>query len=188
MATAGFENLLSFAGKLENRKLPPVDQWNPAFCGDIDIRIARDGNWLHEGRPFLRQPLVRLLSSILKREGDEYFLVSPVEKMHIQVEDVPFVAVGMTQEEGEHGSSPTLVFRTLTDDVIRLDREHLMRVETDPVSGEPRPYIQVRGGMEARIHRPVFYELVGLGREVIRQGVPHLIVESACLQFDLGRL
>lgn len=188
MAVAGFENFLSFAGKLENRKLPPVDQWNPAFCGDIDIRIARDGTWYHEGRPFLRQPLVRLLSSILKREGDEYFLVSPVEKMRIQVEDVPFVAVGLTREDDENNSAPTLVFRTLTDDVIRLDKEHPLRVQTDPANGEPRPYIQVRGEMEARIHRPVFYELVELGREVIRQGEPHLIIDSAGLEFDLGRL
>jgi hypothetical protein len=84
-----------------DRKLPPVDQWNPEFCGDIDIRIARNGSWYHEGRPFLRPSLVRLLSSILKREGDDYFLVSPVEKMRIQVEDVPFIAVGMTQEEAD---------------------------------------------------------------------------------------
>jgi hypothetical protein len=186
MTAAGFENFLSHAGKLADRKLPPVDQWNPTFCGDIDIRIARNGSWYHEGRPFLRQPLVNLLSSILKREGDEYFLVSPVEKMRIQVEDVPFIAVGMT-EENVNGEL-TLIFRTLTDDIIPLDAEHPLRVQTDELTGEPRPYIQVRGGMEARIHRPVFYELVERGREVIRQGEPHLMIESAGLQFDLGRL
>lgn len=186
MTAAGFENFLSHAGKMADRKLPPVDQWNPAFCGDIDIRIARDGSWYHEGRPFLRQPLVRLLSSILKREGEEYFLVSPVEKMRINVEDVPFIAVGMT-EENLNGEQ-TLIFRTLTDDIIPLDAEHPLRVQTDELTGEPRPYIQVRNGMEARIHRPVFYELVERGREVIRQGEPHLMIESAGLQFDLGRL
>jgi hypothetical protein len=186
MAAAGFENFLSHAGKLADRKLPPIDQWNPACCGDIDIRIARNGSWYHEGRPFLRQPLVRLLSSILKREDDEYFLVSPVEKMRIQVEDVPFIAVGMT-EESLNGEQ-TLIFRTLTDDIVPLDAEHPLRVQTDGVTGEPRPYIQVRNGMEARIHRPVFYELVERGREVIRCGESHLMIESAGLQFDLGRL
>lgn len=185
---AGFESFLSYAGKLENRKLPPVDQWNPDFCGDMDIRIARNGTWYHEGRPFLRQPLVRLLSSILKREGDEYFLVSPVEKVRIQVEDVPFIAVGMTVECGEQGEPDTLVFRTLTDDIVRLDTGHPLRVQTDRFSGEPRPYIQVRGGMEARIHRPVFYELVERGREVLRNGELHLMVDSAGHAFDLGRL
>ena len=186
MTTAGFESFLSHAGKLADTKLPPVDQWNPAFCGDIDIRIARNGSWYHEGRPFLRQPLVRLLSSILKREGDEYFLVSPVEKMRIQVEDVPFIAVGLTEEnlDGEL----TLIFRTLTDDIVPLNAEHPLRVKTDGLTGEPRPYIQVRGGMEARIHRPVFYELVERGHETVRQGEPHLMIESAGLQFDLGRL
>jgi hypothetical protein len=186
MSDAKFDNFLSCAAGVENRKLPPVDQWNPEFCGDIDIRIARNGSWYHEGRPFLRQSLVRLLSSILKREGDDYFLVSPVEKMRIQVEDVPFIAVGMTQEEAD--GKQILYFRTLTDDLVRLDAEHPLRVQTDSLSGEPRPYIQVRGGMEARIHRPVFYELVERGREVIRQGVPYLIIESAGQQFDLGRL
>ena len=87
MSDTKFDNFLSCAAGIENRKLPPVDQWNPEFCGDIDIRIARNGSWYHEGRPFLRPSLVRLLSSILKREGDDYFLVSPVEKMRIQVED-----------------------------------------------------------------------------------------------------
>ena len=188
MVAAGFENFLSFAGKMQGKNLPPVDQWNPDFCGDIDIRIARNGNWYHEGKPFLRAPLVRLLSSILKREGDEYFLVSPVEKVRICVEDVPFIAVGMTVEESAHGEDAALIFRTLTDDVVRLDAEHPLRVQTDSLSGEPRPYIQVRGGMEARIHRPVFYELVERGREVLRNGEIYLVVDSAGLQFDLGRL
>lgn len=183
---AGFENLLSAAGKTDGKSLPPVDQWNPAFCGDINIRIARNGSWYHEGRPFQRDALVKLLSSILKREGDEYFLVSPVEKMRIEVEDVPFIAVGMAEEPG--ANPPALLFRTLTGDLVRLDTVHPLRVQTDPVSGEPRPYIMVRGGMEARIHRPVFYELVERGRETLVDGELHLLVESAGVSFDLGRL
>lgn len=186
MNTAGFENLLSQAGRFEAGKLPPVDQWNPAFCGDMDLRIARDGTWYHEGRAFQREALVRLLSSILKKEGAEYFLVSPVEKIRIQVEDVPFVVVGMTEEHDV--DPPVLIFRTLTQDIVRLDADHPLRVQTDPVTGEPRPYILVRGGMEARIHRPVFYELVERGRESLVNGGRHLVVDSGGLTFDLGSL
>lgn len=186
MTTAGFESLLSQAGQLEAGKLPPVEQWNPPFCGDIAIRIARNGSWYHEGRPFQREALVRLLSSILKREGDEYFLVSPVEKMRIAVEDVPFIAVGMTEENPQDGGSPVLWFRTLTNDLVRLDAAHPLRVQTDPLTGEPRPYILVRGGMEARIHRPVFYELVERAREVLINGEPHLVIRSGDDEFDLG--
>lgn len=187
MTTAGFESLLSACGDISaTGKMPPVHLWNPPFCGDIAIRIARNGTWYHEGRPFLRQPLVRLLSSILKREGDEYFLVSPVEKLRIEVEDVPFIAVGMAVESAD--GVPVLFFRTLTDDLVRLDSEHPLRVQADPITGEPRPYIMVRGGMEARIHRPVFYELVERGREQLQDGELHLVIDSDGLLFDLGRL
>ncbi len=169
------------------QKLPPVHLWNPPFCGDIDIRIARNGTWFHEGTVIHRQPLVRLFSTILKKEGDDYFLVTPVEKVRIQVEDVPFIAVGVT-EEGE-GDSRVLVFRTFTDDRVPLDADHRLRVETDRVSGEPRPYIQMRGGMEARIHRPVFYHLVVYGtRKNTLQCETHLVVESAGLTFSLGSM
>lgn len=183
--TPGFEGLLTHAGHASEGKLPPVHLWQPSFCGDIDIRIARNGSWFHEGRPFQREALVKLLSSILRKEGDEYFLVSPVEKMRITVEDVPFLVVGMTEETGT--APPVLLFRTLTGDVVRLDAQHPLRVSTDPVSGEPRPYVQVRGGMEARIHRPVFYELVERSHEVILNGEPHLLLVSGDQQFDLGR-
>lgn len=187
MADSGVSGFISFAGQLQGSKLPPVESWNPAFCGDIDIRIARNGSWYHEGRIFQRDALVRLLSSILRKEGDEYFLVSPVEKMRIQVEDVPFLVVEM-QRNSVADQLPTLLFRTLTDDVIRLDAEHPLRVQTDTVTGEPRPYIHVRHGMEARIHRPVFYEVVELGREVLINGQPHLVIDSAGETFDLGAL
>ena len=179
-----FHSLLALAGSASG-KLPPIEQWDPPFCGDIDICIARNGSWYHEGRIFQRPALVRLLSSILKREGDEYFLVSPVEKMRIQVEDVPFIAVEM-QEEPD-AALPTLLFRTLTDDVVRLDAGHPLRVITDPLTEEPRPYILVRGGMEARIHRPVFYALVERAREVLQDGELHLVIDSAGQSFDLGR-
>jgi hypothetical protein len=180
-------SFLSFAGKLKEQKLPPVESWHPACCGDINIRIARNGSWYHEGRIFRRDALVKLLSSILRKEGDEYFLVSPVEKMRIQVEDVPFLAVEM-QQEHVAGAASALLFRTTTDDMVRLDAEHPLRVQTDAVTGEPRPYIYLRSGMEARIHRPVFYEMVELAREVLRDGQSHLVIDSAGETFDLGAL
>jgi hypothetical protein len=186
MNTAGFENFLSHAGNIEGGKLPPVHLWNPDHCGDIDIRIARNGSWYHEGTQIMREPLVCLLSSLLRREGDDYFLVTPVEKMCIKVEDVPFIVVGVTADQT--ASSPTLIFRTLTNDIVRLDGEHPLRVQTDVISGEPRPYVLVRGGMEARIHRPVFYELVERGREMLIKGMPHLVIDSGGEVFDLGRL
>jgi hypothetical protein len=168
------------------QKLPPVHLWDPPFCGDIAIRIARNGSWFHEGTVFTRPALVRLLSSVLKKEGDEYFLVTPVEKMRIQVEDVPFIVIGFTEEMQE--GQRVLLFRTLTDDVVRLDAEHPLHVETDLLSGEPRPYILVRGGMEARIHRPVFYDLVAMGYEKLIHDEPHLVIDSAGASFSLGRL
>jgi len=103
------------------------------------------------------------------------------------VEDVPFIAVEM-QEEHLAGQPPALFFRTLTDDVVRLDAEHPLRVYTDAISGEPRPYILVRNGMEARIHRPVFYEMVELGRELVRDSQAHWVIDSAGEVFDLGAL
>lgn len=187
MATAGLDRLLAEAGSLGTGQLPPVEQWNPPFCGDIDIRIARNGTWYHEGRPFVRESLVRLMSSILKREGDDYFLVTPVEKMRIRVDDVPFLAVSMARDTAADGS-PVLSFRTLTQDVVTLDAAHPLRVVTDPLTGEPRPYIHVRGNMDARLHRPVFYELVEQAREAVVEGEAHLVIDSAGMTFDLGRL
>ncbi|MCC7515729.1 MAG: DUF1285 domain-containing protein [Pseudomonadales bacterium] len=187
MSSSGVDGFLSFASQLDRQKLPPVEQWNPACCGDIAIHIARNGSWYHEGRIFQRPALVKLLSSILRKEGDEYFLVSPVEKMRITVEDVPFIAVELRQEKDDK-QQPVLLFRTLTDDIVRLDAEHPLRVQTDSLTGEPRPYIMVRGGMEARIHRPVFYEMVELGHVVVQQGWEHLFISSAGIEFDLGRL
>lgn len=180
------KQLAATASEAAGQNLPPVHLWNPPFCGDIDIRIARNGTWFHEGTAIQREALVRLFSTILKKEGAEYFLVTPVEKVRIRVEDVPFLAVGMTVTGT--ADSPTLLFQTLTGDSVALDAQHPLRVETDPVSGEPRPYIHVRGGMDARIHRPVFYDLVALGRESVIDGEPHLVLDSAGQTFSLGRL
>jgi hypothetical protein len=139
------------------RSLPPVERWNPAHCGDIDIRIARDGAWYHQGSPFTRRELVRLFSTILKKEGDAYYLVTPAEKMRIQVEDVPFLAV-LLDADGA-GPSQTLTFTTNVGDLVTAGPDNPIRVETDLRTGQPAPYVHVRRGLEARISRTVFFQL-----------------------------
>ena len=131
------------------------------FCGDIDIRIAADGTWFHEGTPIGRARLVRLFSTVLRRDGDDYFLVTPVEKMEITVEDAPFVAVLMRREE--EGAEQALTFTTNVGDEVRADDEHPIVFRIDQETGEGAPYIEVRAGLEARISRAVFYDLVELG-------------------------
>ena len=142
------------------RKLPPVDKWNPAHCGDIDIRIARDGTWFHEGSPVGRRELVRLFSTILRKDGDDYVLVTPAEKMRIVVEDAPFLAV-LVNVEGE-GRDQRLVFTTNVGDETVAGADNPIRVEIDPVTREPSPYVHVRRGLEAKIARPVYYQLADI--------------------------
>jgi hypothetical protein len=139
------------------RKLPPVEKWNPAHCGDIDIRIARDGTWFHEGSPVGRRELVRLFSTILRRDGDDYVLVTPAEKMRIVVEDAPFLAV-LLKVEGE-GRDQRLIFTTNVGDETVAGPDNPIRVEIDPKTREPSPYVHVRRGLEAKISRPVYYQL-----------------------------
>ncbi len=142
------------------RGLPPVERWNPKHCGEIDVRIARDGTWFHEGTPIGRKELVRLFSTILRKDADGFHLVTPVEKMRIVVEDAPFLAVLLSAE----GSGPTqrLTFITNVGDETVAGADNPIRVVTDPSTDEPRPYVHVRKGLEARISRNVFYQLVEL--------------------------
>ncbi|GAA0284486.1 DUF1285 domain-containing protein [Rhodovulum strictum] len=142
-------------------KLPPVDKWNPPFCGDIDMRIARDGTWFYMGTPIGRAPLVRLFSTILKREDGRYFLVTPVEKVGITVEDAPFIAVDF--ERAGEGAAQILTFVTNVGDRVAAGADHPIRVLRDAATGEPAPYVHVRGGLEARIDRKSFYRLVEIG-------------------------
>ena len=143
--------LAEIARLAEARRLPPVDSWNPPHCGGSGMRIARDGTWYHEGRPIARPAMVRLFSTILRREPDgSYVLVTPVEKLSIEVEDAPFVAVEMTSE-GE-GAARRLAFRLNTGDMVVAGPDHPLRL------GE-RPYLAVRGGLDALIARSVYYEL-----------------------------
>lgn len=148
--------LPEIARLVAERRLPPVEQWNPAHCGASDMRIARDGTWFHQGSPIGRAEMVRLFSTILRREPDGRFvLVTPVEKLDIAVEDAPFVAVEM-KASGE-GRDAALAFRLNTGELVTADADHPLRF----VEGEdgPRPYLRVRGGLEALVARPVYYDL-----------------------------
>lgn len=145
--------------------LPPVHLWNPAFCGDIDMRIARDGTWFYQGTPIGRKPMVRLFSTILRRDGDDYFLVTPVEKVGIKVDDAPFVAVSL--EVIGSAEQQVLRFTSNVEDLVDAGPAFPLRVETDPQTLEPAPYVLMRGNLEALIHRNVFYQLVELA--VLRQ-------------------
>ncbi|PVA09629.1 DUF1285 domain-containing protein [Pelagivirga sediminicola] len=145
----------------KGRALPPVDKWNPEFSGDLDMRIARDGTWFYLGTPIGRPELVRLFSTILRKDGDDYFLVTPVEKVGITVDDAPFVAVDF-EVEGE-GQAQKLTFLTNVGDSTMAGPDTPIRVERDPETGEPSPYILVRANLEALIDRKSFYRLVDIG-------------------------
>lgn len=153
--------------------------WNPAHCGEIDIVIKRDGRWLHEGAQINREALVRLFSTVLRKDPDGFHLVTPVEKMRITVEDAPFIAVRVDRE-GE-----ALRFVTNVGDEVEAGPEHVLRVEVGE-DGEPRPYLHVRRGLEALIARPVFYELVEMAEERETPAGPMLGVASNGAWFPLG--
>jgi hypothetical protein len=156
--------LASAAQRVNASGLPPVERWNPPFCGELDIRIASDGTWFYLGSPIGRPALVRLFSSVLKREGDRYFLVTPVEKIGIVVDDAPFQAVEMRTRE--QGGLPLLSFRTNVGDWVDCDADHGLRFEDAPRGGLA-PYLHVRAGLWAKLTRPLYYELVDRGE--IRQ-------------------
>lgn len=159
--------------------------WNPEREGEIDIRIAADGTWYHEGRRFQRDSLVRLFASVLRREAGGYFLVTPAEKLRIQVEDAPFVANLVERVDAD--GRQAIVFTTNIGDRVLLDREHVLRVEIDAASGEPRPYLQMHDGLEALIGRGAFFELANFAEEVERDGARYLSVSSLGESFELGR-
>lgn len=154
------EGLAASVKAAKTRGLPPVDKWNPPFCGDLDMRIARDGTWYYLGSPITRFELVKLFSSILKKEGDAYFLVTPVEKVGITVEDAPFVAVDFDRSGA--GEDQVLTFTTHVGDTVTAGPDHPIRVVIDPEASEPSPYILVRSNLEARIDRKSFYRLVDI--------------------------
>ena len=164
----------------EKRGPAPVERWNPPHCGDIDIRIRKDGVWLHEGSPIGRRELVLLFASVLRKDPDGYCLVTPAEKMRITVEDLPFRAVRVDRR------SEVLIFTTDVEDETEAGPDHPIRVETGAATGEPAPSVHVRGGLRARIARPVFYELVAMAEERAGPDGPVLGVASNGVFFPLG--
>ncbi|MFN3825325.1 MAG: DUF1285 domain-containing protein [Pseudorhodobacter sp.] len=157
----GMDSVIASASAAAKGKGPaPVHLWDPPFCGDLDMRIARDGTWFYQGTPIGRPALVRVFSNILKREGDSYFLVTPVEKVGIIVEDAPFVAVDF--EVAGEGEAQQVTFTTHVGDSAAAGPDHPIRITRDAETGEPSPYVLVRTNLEALIDRKSFYRLVDL--------------------------
>ena len=168
---AAFNELLKQVG---SASLPPVASWHPEREGQIDIRIRNDGTWLHEGTVVRRKSIAKVFSTILRREGDHYFLVTPVEKLRIQVDDVPFVAVDF--EASGEGQEQQILFKTNMDDVVLLDDAHPLTIET--TTSGPRPYMLVRNGLNARLVTDVFYRLADLVEDP--DGDPLYLWSSGC--------
>jgi hypothetical protein len=147
-------------GPASRKGPPPVDKWNPPYCGEIDMRIDAEGTWFYNGTPIGRPSLVRLFASVLRKDPERYVLVTPVERVGIAVADVPFIAVEMAIEGG--GGDRRIAFRTNVDDLVQVDDEHPLRFETD-VGGGVKPYVKVRGGLWARVTRALTYDLIDLG-------------------------
>lgn len=138
--------------------LPPVERWNPPYCGDSFIRIGADGTWFHQGVAMTRPGLVRLFSTLLRKDDDGFMLVTPAEKLSLAVEDAPFVAVLMTAEN--EGEAQRLIFTTNVGDRVVAGPSHALRFTPDRHTGAPVPYLHVRGGLEAKLARAVYYALV----------------------------
>lgn len=178
--TPSAEGLAKSASAAQKGGLPPVHLWDPPYCGEIDMEIRRDGTWFHDGTPIGRPAMVRLFSTILRRDGDRIFLVTPVEKVGIRVEDAPFVAVDVEAED------EALVFQTNVGDRVTAGPDHAIRVEID-ADGEPAPYLHVRHGLEALIDRKTFYRLVDLGRHAPHDGASWFGVTSGGTFFPIIR-
>jgi hypothetical protein len=161
--TTGLDALAGEARKAAGKGPPPVHLWNPPFCGDLDMRIATDGTWYYLRTPIGRPALVKLFASVLKREGDSYFLVTPVEKVGITVDDAPFLAVELQTEQGPDGR--VLNFRTNVDDWVGCGPDHVLRFEPEPGTGGLKPYLHVRRDLWAKVTRALFFDLVALGEE-----------------------
>ena len=159
----GIEAIADVARREGGKGAPPVHQWNPPFCGDIDMRIASDGTWYYMKTPIGRPALVKLFASVLKREANNYFLVTPVEKVGITVDDAPFVAVEMQAEDQTAGR--VLRFRTNVDDWVECGPGHSLRFDPQPDTGGLKPYLHVRRDLWAKLTRALFYDLVALGEE-----------------------
>jgi hypothetical protein len=181
--TAGLEALIGRAARA-GKGLPPVERWNPDFCGDLDMEIKRDGTWFYLGTPIGRMPLVQLFSTVLRKDEDgRTYLVTPVEKVGISVEDAHFVAVEVNAS-GE-GDAQVLTFRTNVGDVVEAGPENPLRFVDEEDTDGLKPYVLVRGRLEALVARPVMYELAELGEEIDIGGVPMFAVRSKGAVFPI---
>lgn len=161
--------------------LPAIEQWDPPFCGDIDLQIKHDGTWFYSGTPIGRKSLVKLFASVLKREQDNYFLVTPVEKVGIQVTDSPFIVTQWQQQNED------VIFITNVDDSFTLSETNPLKLMADKTTGEVLPYVLVRRNLWARLHQNVFYQLVEQGTESQINSERHRIISSSKQQFSLGK-
>ena len=167
--SAQLEGIAGAVKEAGGRGPPPVHLWNPPYCGEIDMRIAADGTWFYQKTPIGRAALVKLFASVLKREGDHYYLVTPVEKCGITVDEAPFLAVELAVENAAATADPavsrTLRFRTNVDDWVTAGPDNALRFEPEPVTGGLKPFLHVRRNLWAKVTRALFYDLVDLGEE-----------------------
>jgi hypothetical protein len=187
MANEGQSNRLEAITKAVGRSdggIPPVHLWNPPDCGDIDMRIGHDGTWYYQKTPITRPAMVRLFASILKREGDRYYLVTPVEKCGITVDDAPFLAVDVAQETTPSGAA--LRFRTNVGDEVVCGPDHTLRFEPQPPDGGLKPYVHIRRGLWAKVTRPVYYELAERGERRMVDGTDWFGVVSQGAFFPMA--
>jgi hypothetical protein len=184
---AGLGGLEALLKAQASDRLPPVDKWNPPYCGDIGMRIARDGTWFYQGSPIGRKPLVTLFSRVLRKDADgRHYLVTPVEKVDVAVDDAPFLAVEMEVSGAAEGQ--VLTFRSNVDDVVRCGADHPLRFEAEPGSGGLKPYLLVRGRLEALVTRAIYYDLVELAVEREVAGRELLGVWSGGVFFEMEQL
>jgi uncharacterized protein len=186
MAKEGQTGLEAITGAIgrETKGATPVELWDPPFCGDLDMRIAADGTWFYLKTPIGRAALVKLFASVLKREGDKYFLVTPVEKCGITVDDAPFLAVELNVEESVRGR--VLNFRTNVDDWVACGAEHRLRFEPEAGTGGLKPYLHVRRDLWAKVTRALFFDLVDLGEEREIDGAAMFGVASGGVFFPMA--
>jgi hypothetical protein len=175
---------LGDAATIMRRGPAPVHLWNPAYCGEIDMRIAADGTWFYGGSPIGRIALVQLFASILRKDGAQYVLVTPVERVGIRVDDAPFLAVELQREEGEGGQR--LTFRTNVEDFVTVDADHPLRFEVGAAEGV-KPYVRVRGDLWALVKRALFYDLVALAEVAAHEGEDWFGVRSGGIFFPMRR-
>ena len=179
----GLETIYEFSKK-EKNSLPPVDKWNPEFCGDIDMKIMRNGKWFYMGTEIKRPAMVKLFSGILRLDSDNcYYLVTPVEKVRISVEDAPFIATSLISENKDNINH--LYFITNVNEKILLTKNNPLEIKIDNKTEEPSPYIFVRKNLKALISRSVFYELIELATKKNIDGKDCLVLASAGEVFKL---